>query len=229
MRKNLFGLLFYFISASALAQQPPTLPYAVTGATSTGLLITKPVGSGTTSATPMPVILSSGGSTIGTVDIDQTTPGTTNGVVVNSSALPSGAATSAIQNNVRSAPGTPQTTALTVQGNASGVPIPVSGSISVTPATSTSAGPDISTVTTGGTAVNAFSAGHCSKGCLLVNPINATTNLCANAATTASGTQTNAATLCAAPGQQVSFPAVTTAISAISSDSSHTFGGMGFQ
>lgn len=48
--------------------------------------------------------------------------------------LPSGAATSANQTSVESAPGTPQTTALTVQGNASGVPVPVSGSVAVQPA-----------------------------------------------------------------------------------------------
>lgn len=43
------------------------------------------------------VVLSAGSAIIGKVGIDQTTPGTTNGVVVNSSALPSGAATSANQ------------------------------------------------------------------------------------------------------------------------------------
>lgn len=43
----------------------------------------------------------------GTVDIDQTTPGTTNGVVVNSSALPSGAATSAKQDTMIAAMATP--------------------------------------------------------------------------------------------------------------------------
>lgn len=41
--------------------------------------------------------LAAGSAIIGKVSIDQTTPGTTNGVVVNSSALPTGAATSALQ------------------------------------------------------------------------------------------------------------------------------------
>lgn len=41
--------------------------------------------------------LVAGSAIIGKVGIDQTTPGTTNGVVVNSSALPTGAATSALQ------------------------------------------------------------------------------------------------------------------------------------
>lgn len=113
--------------------------------------------------------LPAGTNIIGKVDIDQTTPGTTNGVVVNSSALPTGAATNAelmtinttlgtpMQNNggsvtanigttnglaldshltnVQSAPGTPQTAAVTVQGNASGVPVPVSGTITVSSTT----------------------------------------------------------------------------------------------
>jgi len=42
-------------------------------------------------------VLSAGAAIIGQVGIDQTTPGTTNGVVVNSSALPTGAATAANQ------------------------------------------------------------------------------------------------------------------------------------
>lgn len=46
--------------------------------------------------------------------------------------LPTGAATAALQSNVQSAPGTPQTEAITVQGNASGVPLPVSGTVAVT-------------------------------------------------------------------------------------------------
>lgn len=53
-------------------------------------------------------------------------------VQVDTSALPTGASTSALQSSVQSAPGTPQTVAVTVQGNASGVAIPVSGTISVT-------------------------------------------------------------------------------------------------
>lgn len=42
-------------------------------------------------------VLAAGSAIIGKVGIDQTTPGTTNGVVVNSSALPTGASTSALQ------------------------------------------------------------------------------------------------------------------------------------
>lgn len=43
------------------------------------------------------IVLGAGSAIIGKVEIDQTTPGTTNGVVVNASALPTGAATSAKQ------------------------------------------------------------------------------------------------------------------------------------
>lgn len=46
-------------------------------------------------------------------------------VTVASLPLPTGGSTAALQSNVQSAPGTPQTVAITVQGNASGVPIPV--------------------------------------------------------------------------------------------------------
>lgn len=59
---------------------------------------------GVSSANPLPITATGGsvgllGGTalVGKVGIDQTTPGTTNGVVVNSSALPTGASTSANQ------------------------------------------------------------------------------------------------------------------------------------
>ena len=48
-------------------------------------------GAPVSSTNPLYVALTSGSVTIGTIDIDQTTPGTTNGVVVNASALPTGA------------------------------------------------------------------------------------------------------------------------------------------
>ncbi len=99
----------------------------------------------------------------------------------------------------------------------------------VTPGTVTPAAPDISTVTTGGTAVNAFAAGHCTKGCLLINPSGATQPLVVNGVSTASGTVTSGANIAIQPGGQYVFTARTTAISAISSDSLHTFGGEGYQ
>jgi hypothetical protein len=43
--------------------------------------------------------------------------------------LPTGASTAALQSNVQSAPGTSQTVAITVQGNASGIAVPISGTV----------------------------------------------------------------------------------------------------
>ena len=74
--------------------------------------------------------------------------------------LPTGAATAANQTNVQSAPGTPQTTALTIQGNAAGVAVPVSGTLTTKPGTYTEVALDIATTTSANTAVNALSAGH---------------------------------------------------------------------
>lgn len=60
-------------------------------------------------------------------------------VIVDSSALPTGGATATNQTNVQSAPGTPQTTAITIQGNASGIPFPPLIGITPTDRTITSA------------------------------------------------------------------------------------------
>lgn len=119
------SLLHATIDASALP----------TGASTSALQTT-----GNTSLTTIIADLTNGTQT---TQISQATPGTTNGVVVNSSALPTGASTSALQTTGNSslstiasnttnllmtetAPGTPATFALTVQGNASGVAMPVS-------------------------------------------------------------------------------------------------------
>lgn len=88
---------------------------------------------------------------------------------------------------------------------------------------------DISTVTTGGTAVNAFSAYHCKLGCAIFNPDNAAQNLCGNEYGTASGTHTNGNTWCAIPGGSINFFPTNNPISVVSSDSSHPFGGTGSQ
>lgn len=53
------------------------------------------------------VVLSAGSAIIGKVGIDQTTPGTTNGVVVNSSVLPTGAALDTSVQQVKTALGSP--------------------------------------------------------------------------------------------------------------------------
>ncbi|MGX9981118.1 hypothetical protein [Methylobacterium fujisawaense] len=70
------------------------------------------------------VFIAAGSNLMGKVGIDQTTPGTTNGVVVNSSALPAGAATAAKQPALGTA-GTPSADVLTVQGASTGQPLPV--------------------------------------------------------------------------------------------------------
>ena len=71
---------------------------------------------------------------------------------VSSSALPTGASTSALQSAIQSAPGTAQTTAVTIQGNASAIPVPVSGTITTS---SPSVGPTATTAPTSATEVGA--------------------------------------------------------------------------
>jgi len=67
----------------------------------------------------------------GSITVTQAT-GTNLHTVVDSSALPAGAATAALQSNVQSAIGASATTAITIQGAASGVAIPITGSITAT-------------------------------------------------------------------------------------------------
>lgn len=71
--------------------------------------------------------------------------------------ITNGASLSVNQTNVQSTPGTPQTTAVTVQGNASGVPIPVSGSVTATnPSVSTTgSAPPASATYVGGSVTTA--------------------------------------------------------------------------
>jgi hypothetical protein len=153
-------------------------------------------------ATAPTFILGAGSAIAGKFDIDQTTPGTTNGVVINSGAvtatlagtsavnesqlngvavavgsgasntgtervilstdspLPTGAATAGNQTNVQSAAGTSASTLLTVQGSVSGVPVPVSGTITTTPSgTQTVTGSVAISQTTPGTTNNVTSQG----------------------------------------------------------------------
>lgn len=95
-----------------------------------------------TAATP------AGTNLIGKVGLDQTTPGTTNGVVVNSSALPTGAATAAKQPALGTA-GTASSDVITVQGIAGGTPLI---------AATTVANPT-STITHPGSGATAYAAG----------------------------------------------------------------------
>jgi hypothetical protein len=87
---------------------------------------------------------------------------------------------------------------------------------------------DIATVTTGGTAVNALSAGHATAGGFIKNPENATQNLGINQITTASGTTSNGSTFFIVPGETFPLAASGNAVSVISSDSSHPFAGEGW-
>ncbi len=78
---------------------------------------------GNASGIPVPVSGTVAATQSGTWNIGSIT--TLPSITVSSSALPTGASTAANQTSVQSAPGTPQTTAQTIQGNASGVPVPV--------------------------------------------------------------------------------------------------------
>lgn len=86
---------------------------------------------------------------------------------------------------------------------------------------------DISTVTTGGTAVTALNAGHHTAGGFLYNPIGASINLCINEQGTASGTTSAGALTCVQPGQAYTLAPAAGAVSVITSDSSHPFSGYG--
>ncbi len=101
------------------------------------------------------------------------------------------------------------------------------GGGTVTPGTLTLTPLDVSTVTTGGTAVNALSAGHRNKGGWIANPVGAQP-LCINEIGTASGTTSSGSTTCIAAGQVYNLAANGSAVSVISSDSAHPFSGMGW-
>jgi hypothetical protein len=90
---------------------------------------------------------------------------------------------------------------------------------------------DISTVTTGGTAVTALSAGHRTAGGWIFNPggTSGTASLGINEIGTASGTTSVGNTTFIAAGQTYTLAASTNAVSVISADSGHAFSGVGFQ
>ena len=87
---------------------------------------------------------------------------------------------------------------------------------------------DVATVTTGGAAVTALTAGHRNKGGWLHNPVVATINLCINEIGAASGTTSAGNTTCIVPGQTYRLAASPNAVSVISSDSAHPFSGYGW-
>ena len=124
------------------------------------------------------------------------------------------------------------TTIDTVGG--SGLPTGVGGAVAgatvtTNPGSRTLVALDISTVTTGGTAVTALNSGHRTAGGWLQNPPNATINLCINEIGTASGTTSAGSTTCIQPGQSYTLAPAAGAVSVISSDSSHPFSGEGWQ
>lgn len=86
---------------------------------------------------------------------------------------------------------------------------------------------DVATVTTGGTAVTALTAGHRSAGGFLQNPVGATIALCINEQGAASGTTSAGATTCIQPGQTYTLAPNAGAVSVITSDSAHPFSGEG--
>lgn len=114
---------------------------------------------------------------------------------------------------------------VSVQGVPGGTAIPTTSSIS--PGSRTIIPLDISTVTTGGTAVTALIAGHRTAGGFLLNPSGATINLCINEQGTASGTTSAGALTCIQPGQTYTLVPAAGAVSVITSDSSHPFSGEG--
>lgn len=98
-----------------------------------------------------------------------------------------------------------------------------------TPGTRTLVALDVASVTTGGTAVTALTAGHRTAGGFIQNPSTATINLCINELAAASGTTTAGSLVCIIPGQTYNLSPATTAVSVVSSDSTHAFGGYGLQ
>lgn len=114
-----------------------------------------------------------------------------------------------------------------VNGNVKTTSTGGSSAITTTPGQRTIVPLDISTVTTGGTAVTALNAGHRTAGGFLFNPIGATINLCINEQGAASGTTSAGALTCIIPGQAYLLAPAAGAVSVITSDSSHPFSGYG--
>jgi len=104
-----------------------------------------------------------------------------------------------------------------------------SGGTSISLASITVTPLDVATVTTGGAAVTALTAGHRAKGGFLMNPIGATVALCINeAGGTASGTTSAGSLICIQPGNSYNLAPSALAVSVITSDSAHAFAGEGY-
>jgi hypothetical protein len=87
---------------------------------------------------------------------------------------------------------------------------------------------DVSTVTTGGTAVTAIAAGGHARGGFIMNPVGAAQNLCINEAGT-STTTAGGSIVCIAAGVVYTLSPSNGPVSVISSDSAHPFSGYGLK
>ena len=103
------------------------------------------------------------------------------------------------------------------------------GTVTANPGQRTLVALDVASVTTGGSAVNALTAGHATAGGFIYNPAVATVALCINQIGVASGTSSAGNTTCIQPGQPYNIVPSANAVSVISSDSTHAFSGMGLQ
>jgi len=136
--KNILFLLLIFFSylGTAYAQIGPgqncgsaAVPCYVTGSGGGGsTLVNQGTQAATAAGSTWFVQQYLGGSALSLTNPEPVTPGTgsTFPISATSLPLPTGASTAANQTSVLSAPGTSQTTAETIQGNASGIPVPVS-------------------------------------------------------------------------------------------------------
>ena len=155
--------------------------------------------------------------------------------------LPTGAATSANQASVIGtvAAGTAATNALLTgavynatqpsptTGQQTSLQADVQGNLRTSNGAKTLVALDVASVTTGGVAVTALSAGHRTAGGWIYNPPTATVNLCINEITTASGTTSAGSLVCILPGNTDVLTPSPNAVSVISSDSPHAFAGYG--
>lgn len=168
----------------------------------------------------------------GTQDVNQKN---VNGATINVGPGASGTGTQRVTTSTDSTIGTVTTvtSATVIQPTAANLNATVVGTgtfavqSAMSPAARTIIPLDASSVTTGGTAVTALTAGHRTAGGFLYNPIGATINLCINEQATASGTTSAGALTCIQPGQSYSLTPAAGAVSVITSDSTHPFSGQG--
>jgi hypothetical protein len=87
---------------------------------------------------------------------------------------------------------------------------------------------DVSTVTTGGTAVTAIAAGGHARGGFIMNPVGAAQSLCISETGTAT-TTAGGSVVCIAAGVVYQLSPSNGPVSVNSSDSSHPFAGLGYK